>query len=444
MHKPRPSRGRGVSPVLLRISLALVLVAGSLFAAPVTALADIRPEDTVSGRTISEAYQDRPTSSAYISVPDAPDIEADYAALCAKDGTILWERNADVSVPMASTTKIMTALVALENSSPDTPMYVTYGAAYTEGSSSHLLQGDRLTLRELLLCMMVPSGNDAAVAIAENVGGTEFGFVKMMNEKAEALGMTGTQYSNASGIEDDGNYTTARDYLTLTRVAMENEIFREVVTLSTASLEIDDREEYFYSTNQLLDSMPGANGVKTGFTDEAGYCLVASAKRNSFEFYAVVFHCGDEYQRFDDARVLLEWGFAHYRTIELINSTIPVANLACPSWIDKTVSVVAEQPVSTVFFDYDGPITQEVKLIEREGSIMKGDVVGSIIWTQNREVISHVNLVATENVPEPSWWEGVKISWQRFWGGFSGTPRQATSTTSLPPTLEFEIAQVGG
>ena len=419
--------------ILLRVFLALALIGGSMCALPVTAHADVRATDLVGAKPVGEGH---PT------VPDAPDIVADYAALCSKDGTILWERDGQEQVPMASTTKVMTAVVALESMSPDTQMYVTYGAAYTEGSSANLMVGDTVSLGDLIICMMVPSGNDAAVAIAENVAGTEIAFVRKMNDKAAALGMTGTHFSNASGLEDEDNYTTARDYLILTREAMSNDLFRTVVSLQEVTVVIDDREEYYVSTNYLLDDFEGANGVKTGFTDEAGYCLVASAKRNNFECYAVVFHSSDEDQRFTDAGILLEWGFAHYRTVELINSAKPVADLACLSWIDKTVPVVAASPISVNIFDYDGPITQEVSLTEKEGYIAKGSVVGSIIWTQNGEVIAHVDLVATEDVPEPGFWEGVKIWWKRLWGGFFGDPAHATSTTSLPTTFELEIANL--
>jgi len=427
--------GKRMRTTFLRISLAFILAWGCIIAPGIPASADVRPDDLVAGKPVGEGHPE---------VPDAPNIVADYAALCAKDGTILWERDAGTAVPMASCTKIMTALVALETVSPDTMMIVTYGAAWTEGSSAGLQIRDTLPLRDLLLCMMVPSGNDAAVAIAENVSGTEFAFVKLMNAKAEQLGMRDTRFSNASGIIDEGNYTTARDYLILTRAAMSNELFRNAVTMSEVGLEISGRWESFYSTNRLLWEMDGANGIKTGFTDAAGYCLVASARRNNFEFYAIVFHSSTEAQRFVDARVLLEWGFAHYRTVELINAAIPVAELACLDWLDRTVSVVAEGPVSVNVFDYNGPITQEVTLKEKKGPIKKGEVVGSIIWTQNKEVIAHVNLVALEDVPDPGFWDGVKIWWSRLWGGFSGKPANAKSTISLPEVFDLKIANVNG
>jgi D-alanyl-D-alanine carboxypeptidase (penicillin-binding protein 5/6) len=195
--------------------------------------------------------------------------------------------------------------------------------------------------------------------------------------------------------------------------------------------------------------MEGTTGVKTGFTDEAGYCLVASAKRGIFELYAVIFHSDSEDQRFVDAQTLLNWGLAHYRTIELINATQPVADVALLSWIDKTVPVVAAAPISVSIFDYAGNVHQEVTLVEKEGSISKGEVVGSLVWTQGQgsgreEVLAAVDLLATESVPEPDFWEGVAIWWKRLWGGLFDEPRHATSTTTLPETFDLIIANIQG
>jgi D-alanyl-D-alanine carboxypeptidase (penicillin-binding protein 5/6) len=419
--------------LLVRLLLALILSFACVAAPGATAYADIRVTDSVNNK---------PLGAGHPTVPDAPDVVADYAALCTREGIVLWERDTHKSVPMASTTKIMTAVVALENKAPDTPMLVTYGAAMTEGSTADLREGDTTFLKDLIVCMMVPSGNDAAVAIAENVAGTEFAFVDMMNAKAAELGMTGTHFSNASGLTDEDNYTTAADYLLLTRVAMGNELFREAVGSAEVVAEVNGEERTYDTTNMLLNDMEGANGVKTGFTDEAGYCLIASAQRNNLELYAVVLHSDSEEQRFADAQTLLEWGFAHYRAVELINATKPIADLALLSWIDKTVPVAVSVPVSVNLFDYAGEIRQEVVLTEREGAVRKGEQVGTLTWTQGGEVLAQIDLLATEDVSEPGFWEGIGIWWQRLWGGFFGDPPNATSTTILPEVFPLKIADV--
>jgi D-alanyl-D-alanine carboxypeptidase (penicillin-binding protein 5/6) len=178
--------------------------------------------------------------------------------------------------------------------------------------------------------------------------------------------------------------------------------------------------------------MEGANGVKTGFTDAAGYCLVASAKQGEFELYAVIFHSSSEEQRATDAQVLLEWGFAHYRGVELMDATKPVADVALLSWTDATVPVIAAAPVSVNLFDYAGEIRQEISLIEREGAVTKGDPMGSLVWTQGGEVLAEVALVAAADAPAPGFWEGIGIWFERLIGSIVGSPAHATSTSSLP------------
>jgi D-alanyl-D-alanine carboxypeptidase (penicillin-binding protein 5/6) len=263
-----------------------------------------------------------------------------------------------------------------------------------------------------------------------------------MNEKAAALGMADTNFSNASGIKDEDNYTTVADYLLLTRAAMGNSLFREVVGSTEVTAAINGQEKEFYTTNLLLEELEGANGIKTGFTDEAGYCLVASAQRNGLELYAVVFHSTSEEQRVVDAQTLLEWGFAHYRTVELIDANDPIADLALLSWIDKTVPVIVAAPVSVNLFDYAGEVVQEVTLVEKEGTISKGETVGSLIWTQGGEVLARIDLVAARSAPVPDFWEGIAIWWQRLWGKLFGDPPHATSTTTLSPVFDLQIANV--
>ncbi|MDR1422525.1 MAG: D-alanyl-D-alanine carboxypeptidase [Coriobacteriales bacterium] len=423
-------QGAGGTERLIRGLLAFVLVCSLTFVTPASTLtpafADVRGDDLVAGQ---------PWEQVSPAVTDEPDIVADYAALCTEDGTILWERDGNAPVPMASTTKVMTAIVALELCSPDTPMLVTYGAATTEGSSASLWEGDTTTFRDLLIGMMVPSGNDAAVAISENVAGTEFAFVDLMNAKAAELGMTDTHFSNASGIIDEENYTTARDYLIAVRYAMTQPLFREIVGQQQSTANFGGREETFTSTNHLFDLMEDVTGIKTGFTDAAGYCFVGSASRANIELYVVVFHSSDETQRFFDAQTLLEWGFAHYYAVELINANTTVANVALTSWIDKSVPVNAAAPVAIHIFDYAGPIVQEVEVKDWEGSIVKGDTVGTVVWTQNGEVLATCDVLASTTVAEPGFWEWLSIGWDRFWGGFTGKPAHLDTQVLLPQTF---------
>ncbi|NLG11143.1 MAG: D-alanyl-D-alanine carboxypeptidase [Coriobacteriaceae bacterium] len=391
------------------------------------AYADVRQTDAINGTELIGLTVEH----------DSPDIIAEYAAICTEDGMMLWERDVHTAVPMASITKIMTALTAVDSVDLETEMTVSSNAAAVGGSTAELRAGYTTTLQTLLYGLMIPSGNDAAVAIAENIAGDEQSYVELMNQKATELGLESTHFSNVSGIEDTDNYTTVSDCLKLTRVAMSDLTFRQIVKTQETTVTIGGVETVYTSTNLLLETMEGATGVKTGFTDAAGYCLVGSAYRNGIELYAVILRSSDEQSRFDDATTLLNWGFEHYRPVELINAAVPVGTVALTDWIDKSVEVFASGPVIVDLFDYDGTITQEVQLSDHEGSISKGESVGSIVWSQGGEVVASIDIVAARDVAKPDFLQGLGIAWERFWGGFKDQPPHEESQIYLP--REFSV-----
>lgn len=238
-----------------------------------------------------------------------PDIGADAGCILnMQNKQFIFEKNADSIMYPASTTKIMTLLVALEKGDLDSLVTVSSAAAGCEGSSLYLNAGDTITLRNLLYGMMLVSGNDAAEAVAEHVGGSIDGFVEMMNAEAKRVGATRTHFSNPHGLPDPGNhYTTARDLALITAYAYSVPEFREIVSH-------DRKQVYFaighsrevFNTNRLLKYYDGANGVKTGFTNDAGYCLVAAAKRDGIQLIAVILNSDS---RWDDAANMLDYGF---------------------------------------------------------------------------------------------------------------------------------------
>ncbi|MCL2529209.1 MAG: hypothetical protein FWE41_02620, partial [Coriobacteriia bacterium] len=227
----------------------------------------LQPGDRIDGRP-AEDYE-RLTD-------DLPVVQAPIAALCTRDGRILFERNIDEQVAMASTTKMMTAIIALESLPLETPLVVTYGAANTGGTSAGLAAGMRITLLDCLYALMLPSGNDASVVIAENIAGMESRFVALMNEKAQELGMTSTLYADSSGLSSDGHYSTARDYLVLAQYCMRNPTFRQIVGTGTHEANAGGHILNFITTDALSFYLKDATaiGIKTGYTDEAGYCFV--------------------------------------------------------------------------------------------------------------------------------------------------------------------------
>ncbi len=393
----------------------------------------LQPGDLVDGKPAEE----------YAGVTDdMPTVEAPMAALCTRDGRLLFERNIDQQVPMASTTKMMTAIIAIETTSLETPLTVTHGAANTEGTSAGLEAGSVISMLDCLYALLLPSGNDAAVVIAENISGMQIRFVELMNAKAAELGMSSTLYADASGLSDEGHYTTVRDYLLLTRYCMSNPTFRTIVNTHYYEANVSGTIKHFVSTSLLGDYLTGAEplGVKTGSTDAAGYCFVGAGTAGGIELYTVVFNTATPEQRFIDTASMLEWGFRHYRTIELINSSQQVAEVALSSWIDKTVAAYAPAAVRSEIFDLNGTITQEITISDIEGEATKGQYCGQIIWMQGGEVLSTSEVVVAETVLAPDFWEGLGIGWQRFWGGIFGGLSTAETTILLKNELSIPAA----
>lgn len=384
----------------------------------------------------------KPQSDYASQTDDFPYVDSPMAGLCTTDGRILYERNIDTAVPMASTTKMMTAIIALETLPLEEPLTVTYGAANSIGTHSGLQEGMSISLHDCLYALLLPSGNDAAVVIAENVSGLESRFVELMNAKAAELGMTSTHYADSSGLESENHYSTVRDYLTLVRYCMQNETFRTIVGTGYYEVNINGTVLGFETTSKLSDYMTVAQpiGVKTGFTNDAGYCYVGAGNLGGIELYSVVFNAATSEQRFADTAELLEWGFRHYRTIELINSTQQVGVVALTSWIDKSVDAYVPAAVRVEIFDLAGPIQQNITINDIEDEATKGQTCGEIVWLQNGEVLTTSKVIIDSTVLAPGFFEGLGIAWDRFWGGFSGAPQHAETQVLLKEELNIPAA----
>ena len=245
--------------------------------------------------------------SSALAETDAPNIGAKGAILIeAETGRVLFEQNADRVLEPASTTKIMTAIVAVESGDLGRMVTVSERAAGTEGSSLYLKAGEKLPLIDLLYGLMMQSGNDAAVAIAEAVGGSVEQFVQAMNEKAAELELLHTHFENPNGLHAEGHATTPRELCAIARYAMQNETFRALVSTVSYASDSGTVPHSFRSKNKFLTQYEGCNGVKTGYTKAAGKCLVFAAKRSGMQLLGVVMNDSDMW---GDAKALLDWGF---------------------------------------------------------------------------------------------------------------------------------------
>lgn len=396
------TRGRSV---VCALSLVIAL------ALPASAVGEVRDSDRLDGRSRIE-----------LGVPKAalPDVTMKAGALVTEDGRVLWSRRASDRRALASITKVMTAVIALENSEPTDIVTVPRSSTGVGESTSFLRAGERLPMGELLEALLVKSGNDAAVAIADHISGGDEGFVGLMNEKVKQLGLQRTRFQNAHGLDAEGHYSTAADLSVIVRYAMAKPEFRRIVGEKTAVIGSGSRAEKVDSTNLLLGNYAGANGVKTGFTSDAGYCVVDTARRDGIELQAVILGTSGEITRFREARELLDFGFAHYRWQKLASKGTVIGEAPVTDFLDVRVPAAISEDASVVVFDIAGPITRGVNVAAVKAPVKAGDRVGVASFTQAGRVIATVPLVAANDVARPTPFQRIGIALVRAWRAFTG------------------------
>lgn len=341
----------------------------------------------------------------YASAAKPPAIEAKAAILLdVKTGQILYNKNMNARLAPASTTKILTAIIALESGRLDDEVKVSAHAAGTGGSSMHLYAGQTITLRELVTGLLLRSGNDAAVAIAEHLAGSTSEFVNIMNQKAHLIGAYNSQFKNPNGLSAAGHYSTAFDLACLARYALFNPTFAAIVSTKETIVEWRDRrgrgtDKPLRNTNKLLWMLADADGVKTGTTSEAGPCLVSSATRGNQKLVAVVLH---DHARWQNSIRLLQYGFEEYELYEYADegyllSTLPVEQ----GTIGLTDAIVASQAailVPTADYPY---ITVEVDLPDKvKAPLYRGQKIGEIVFYVKDKAVKTVDIVAREDIEE--------------------------------------------
>jgi len=334
--------------------------------------------------------------SASGSETSLPHVSAEAAILMEwQSGTVLSEKNAFRRMHPASITKMMTALLALENGRLDAPVKVSPEAANQPGSSMYLKAGEVFTLQDLLYGLMLNSGNDAAWAIAEEIGGTASEFFEMMNRRASEIGAINTAYENPHGLTDPNHYTTAFDLALIARTCLRHPYFRNLV--ATKEKDVVDASEttkaQLANTNQLLWTYLGADGVKTGTTESAGQCLVASATRDGMRLLAVVLNSEN---RWADAAALLDYGFSSYRVERLARAGEVLAVVPAKGAILGQVPLACATDLVGCAPKHLGDIRIELEIpLFVKPSFPQGTVVGRALAMAGDTIVGRTDLAAS-------------------------------------------------
>jgi len=363
------------------------------------------------------------TASAENVYEDEPEITAKAALLYSLDNDmVLYEKNSNEQLYPASITKIMTALLALEFCDPDDIVTVTKSAldaVPAQSSIAGLKAGEEMTVRDMLICLLVPSGNDTANVLAEHIGGTIGDFIDMMNERAEELGCKNTNFANAHGFHDENHYTTAYDVLLIVKEAMKYDLFNEITGSAQLSIPATNLEEerIFNSTNYLLSShvtskylYDYAIGTKTGRTTPAGNCLVSAARKDGITLISVVLGAetvptsngGSNIMSFVETKALFNWGFKNfsYRSIVKPTDAITEANVALAEAKDYVVlnpkdriEVYVHDDVKSDAFEIKYTVNEDIT-----APVEHKQKLGSLRVYSGKEIVGETDLIAMNSV----------------------------------------------
>jgi len=317
-----------------------------------------------------------------------PPVSAEACVLLCADGSTLYEKNADNRCLIASTTKLMTALVSLENAELDDSVTAQKRHCEVEGSSMYLQAGEQYTVRELLLGLLLASGNDAALALAEHTAGSEHAFVELMNQKAAALGLANTHFENPHGLDAKAHYSSARDLALLMLYCMENPAFCELTGTRAANV----KGLTLLNHNRLLTACPGCIGGKTGYTNAAGRCLVSCCERDGLRLVCVTLSDPNDW---DDHMRLYDWAYAHFAVHDLSEEL--VFEIPIISGSRETVQAVPE-PGAFAVLPRDGSVEFRTELPRFVfAPVEAGDRAGMLTLLQGEKALYTFPLVYSES-----------------------------------------------
>lgn len=333
------------------------------------------------------------------AVSPAPQTAAQAAILVEADtGVPLWEHNADEPMLIASTTKILTALLTIERCSPDEPVEVTWTHASVEGSSMYLKPGEPYTVEQLLYGLMLASGNDAALALACHVAGSPEAFAELMNERAAELGMEHSHFENPHGLDGKNHRASARDMARLTVAAMKNETFRRIVSCKTYSV----GENTYRNHNKLLWNCPGCIGVKTGYTNAAGRSLISCCQRDGMTLICITLGDSDDW---NDHMALYDWAFSTYERVPL-SSLAALPRVPIVSGVLADVGVEAAEDVLVPVARAERPAASVELPAFVFAGVHRGERAGCI-WLRYGEERVTVQLVYAADAPEA---KGIRLT----------------------------------
>ena len=334
------------------------------------------------------------------------DVATDSAILLeAETGQVLFEKNADRELPPASVTKIMPLLIAMEkleegSISLDDKVTISRYAQSMGGSQIYLAANTQVELEKLLKAITIASGNDASVAMAEYIAGTYSNFIAMMNDKAKELGMDSTNFSNSTGLPDSNHYSTARDISIMARELSKYPKVLEWASIWTETIQLPNRKAMLVNTNSLINKYPSMDGLKTGHTQEAGFCLASTAKKGDTRLISVVLQGETLTEREEATTRLLDYGFNAFSKRKIAAKGDQIQNIPIVESADQVaVGEIANDLYVMVQKGREKEISQEVKVKDSlTAPIEKGGVLGELTVYNGEKVISKVDVVAAEDI----------------------------------------------
>ncbi len=325
------------------------------------------------------------------------------------NGQLLYTKNPEQRIYPASTTKIITALIALESGRVGDMVTVPLEASLVEGSAIGLQEGELISLGDLIYGLMLNSGNDCAVAIACHLGGSVDGFVQLMNKKAAGIGAKNTHFNNPNGLPEPGHYSTARDMALIACCAMKNADFRDIVATKVQTIQRDDPEAqtYLYNSNKMLWNYDGAVGIKTGYTEEAGQCLVTDAVRDDRELISVVMK-SEGTNIWSDSAALLDYGFAEFKAVTLSGAGEYAADAPVKyGRLDKAPVIAAGTLRYNFPRESQAAVTREAELAILKAPARAGSKAGELIFYDAGRELGRVDLLLRDDLSRKAttqWW----------------------------------------